>query len=68
MTVHSSSTTPIPDGIDRVFDAIGDRLATTLTVVISKTGGTKETRNGMLEAAARSTSAAGSPSASTPSR
>jgi len=42
-----------PDGFDRVFDRIGDHLAHTLTVVISKSGGTKETRNGMLEAAAR---------------
>ena len=42
-----------PDGIDRVFDAIGDGLAKTLTVVISKSGGTKETRNGMLEARAQ---------------
>jgi glucose-6-phosphate isomerase len=42
-----------PDGMDRAFDAIGDSLAETLTVVISKSGGTKETRNGMLEAAAQ---------------
>jgi glucose-6-phosphate isomerase len=42
-----------PDGIDRVFDAIGDGLTKTLTVVISKSGGTKETRNGMLEAKAQ---------------
>ena len=42
-----------PDGFDRVFNKIGDHLAHTLTVVISKSGGTKETRNGMLEAAAR---------------
>jgi glucose-6-phosphate isomerase len=42
-----------PDGIDRVFDAIGDGLPRTLTVVISKSGGTKETRNGMLEARAQ---------------
>jgi glucose-6-phosphate isomerase len=41
-----------PDGMDRVLDQIGDGLAETLTVVISKSGGTKETRNGMLEAAA----------------
>jgi glucose-6-phosphate isomerase len=41
-----------PDGIDRTLDAIGDGLDRTLTVVISKSGGTKETRNGMLEAAA----------------
>jgi glucose-6-phosphate isomerase len=42
-----------PDGIDRVFDAIGDGVAATLTVCISKSGGTKETRNGMLEAKAQ---------------
>ena len=42
-----------PDGFDRAFDRIGDHLAHTLSVVISKSGGTKETRNGMLEAAAR---------------
>ncbi|MEY2498776.1 MAG: glucose-6-phosphate isomerase [Verrucomicrobiota bacterium] len=42
-----------PDGIDRVFNKIGDHIAHTLAVVISKSGGTKETRNGMVEAAAR---------------
>jgi glucose-6-phosphate isomerase len=42
-----------PDGIARVFDQIGDALSATLTVVASKSGGTKETRNGMLEAEAR---------------
>jgi len=41
-----------PDGFDRVLARIGDHLAHTLTVVISKSGGTKETRNGMLEAVA----------------
>jgi glucose-6-phosphate isomerase len=41
-----------PDGFDRVFHAIGAGIAQTLTVVISKSGGTKETRNGMLAAAA----------------
>jgi glucose-6-phosphate isomerase len=41
-----------PDGFDRVFERIGEHLAHTLTVVISKSGGTKETRNGMLETAA----------------
>jgi glucose-6-phosphate isomerase len=41
-----------PDGIDRVLQQIGEGLDRTLTVVISKSGGTKETRNGMLEAAA----------------
>jgi glucose-6-phosphate isomerase len=39
-----------PDGIDRVLAEIGVHLAETMTVVISKSGGTKETRNGMLEA------------------
>lgn len=42
-----------PDGFDRVLDKIGAHLGHTLAVVISKSGGTKETRNGMLEAAAR---------------
>ncbi|HEY1052387.1 MAG TPA: glucose-6-phosphate isomerase [Prosthecobacter sp.] len=41
-----------PDGMDRVIAEIGAELATTLVLVISKSGGTKETRNGMLEAAA----------------
>ena len=41
-----------PDGMDRVLAEIGNGLATTLTLVISKSGGTKETRNGMLEAEA----------------
>ena len=41
-----------PDGMDRVVAQIGAELATTISLVISKSGGTKETRNGMLEAAA----------------
>jgi glucose-6-phosphate isomerase len=41
-----------PEGMDRVFERLGSRLGTTLTLVISKSGGTPETRNGMLEAAA----------------
>lgn len=41
-----------PDGFDRVFDRMNDLLSQTLVVVISKSGGTKETRNGMLEAEA----------------
>jgi len=40
------------DGIDKVLAQIGNGLSETLTVVISKSGGTKETRNGMLEARA----------------
>ena len=41
-----------PDGMDRVLATIGDELNRTLCVVISKSGKTKETRNGMLEAEA----------------
>ena len=41
-----------PDGMDRVLQKIGKALPRTLTVVISKSGGTKETRNGMLVAEA----------------
>lgn len=39
-----------PDGMDKVIAAIGGELGQTLVVVISKSGETKETRNGMLEA------------------
>ena len=39
-----------PDGIDKVIDNVGSNLDKTLCIVISKSGGTKETRNGMLEA------------------
>jgi glucose-6-phosphate isomerase len=46
-----------PDGIERTLARIGDELGVTLTIVISKSGGTKETRNGMLEAAAAYTEA-----------
>lgn len=38
-----------PDGIDRIFREIEDVLDSTLCIVISKSGGTIETRNGMLE-------------------
>ena len=41
------------DGFDRVFDRMNDLLSQTLVVVVSKSGGTKETRNGMLEAEER---------------
>lgn len=41
-----------PDGIDRVIYELDESLAQTLTVVISKSGGTSETRNAMLEVAA----------------
>ncbi|MEK6742128.1 MAG: glucose-6-phosphate isomerase [Nitrospirota bacterium] len=38
-----------PDGFDRMLSGIGSSLSKTLTIVISKSGGTAETRNGMLE-------------------
>jgi glucose-6-phosphate isomerase len=41
-----------PDGIDYVLAQLKTQLAKTLVVVISKSGGTVETRNGMLEAIA----------------
>jgi glucose-6-phosphate isomerase len=41
-----------PDGMSRTLARIGDKLQNTLTIVISKSGGTPETRNGMLEAQA----------------
>ncbi|MBF0289826.1 MAG: glucose-6-phosphate isomerase [SAR324 cluster bacterium] len=41
-----------PEGIDQVLGQIGQGLQRTLVLVISKSGGTKETRNGMLEAKA----------------
>ena len=41
-----------PDGIDRVLRQLDGHLDETLTIIISKSGGTKETRNGMLEVAA----------------
>ncbi len=49
MQIHFFDNTD-PDGMDRVLEEIGGDLHRTLTVVISKSGGTKETRNGMLEA------------------
>lgn len=38
-----------PAGIDRVLSRIKSRLNTTLVLVISKSGGTPEPRNGMIE-------------------
>ena len=48
MTLHFFDNTD-PDGMDRVLAGIGDALSETLVLVVSKSGGTKETRNGMLE-------------------
>jgi glucose-6-phosphate isomerase len=39
-----------PDGMNRVLASLGNQLSKTLCIVISKSGGTKETRNGMLVA------------------
>ncbi len=38
-----------PGGMDDVFHTLGEGLAETLVIVISKSGGTAETRNGMIE-------------------
>ncbi len=48
MRVHFVDNTD-PDGIDRTLHELEGRLDETLVIVISKSGGTKETRNGMLE-------------------
>ncbi|MEM9087340.1 MAG: glucose-6-phosphate isomerase [Cyanobacteria bacterium P01_F01_bin.53] len=49
LNIHFIDNTD-PVGIDQTFDEIGDRLKSTLVIIISKSGGTPETRNGMLEA------------------
>ncbi|MCB1105341.1 MAG: glucose-6-phosphate isomerase [Cephaloticoccus sp.] len=51
MTVSFFDNTD-PDGMDYVLAGLDGKLAETLVIVISKSGGTVETRNGMLEAAA----------------
>jgi glucose-6-phosphate isomerase len=51
MSVHFLDNTD-PDGIHRVLTSLaeqGDGLAETLVLVVSKSGGTPETRNGQLE-------------------
>lgn len=48
MTPHFLDNTD-PDGMDRTLGRLGERLRRTLVLVTSKSGGTKETRNGMLE-------------------
>ena len=47
MVVHFVDNTD-PQGINRVLATVGDHLAETLTIVCTKSGGTPETRNGML--------------------
>jgi len=49
MAIHFFDNTD-PDGMDKVLASIGGELDRTLVLVVSKSGGTKETRNGMLEA------------------
>lgn len=46
-----------PDGMERVLATIGSEIGQTLCIVVSKSGGTKETRNGMLKAQAAFTAA-----------
>jgi len=41
-----------PDGMDQVLAHLEGKLGRTLAIVISKSGGTPETRNGMIEAEA----------------
>ncbi|MCU0550304.1 MAG: glucose-6-phosphate isomerase [Leptolyngbya sp. Prado105] len=48
LNIHFIDNTD-PAGIDRVLAKLSDRLRTTLVIVISKSGGTPEPRNGMLE-------------------
>ncbi len=38
-----------PDGMDLVLDQLGEKLATSLVLITSKSGGTPETANGMKE-------------------
>ncbi len=49
LAIHFFDNTD-PAGFDRVINQLGDRLASTLVIVITKSGGTPETRNGMIEA------------------
>lgn len=48
MQIHFLDNTD-PAGIDKVLAQLKDRLASTLVVIMTKSGGTPETRNGMLE-------------------
>src|SRR6266576_5517178 len=52
MDIHFFDNTD-PDGFDRVYEKIDDLLPQMLVIVVSKSGGTKETRNGMLETEAK---------------
>ena len=48
MRIHFIDNTD-PDGIRRVIETLGAKLKSTLVLVISKSGGTPEPRNGMIE-------------------
>lgn len=48
LTIHFIDNTD-PAGIDRILNRLKEKLKTTLVIVTSKSGGTPETRNGMLE-------------------
>lgn len=52
LTLHFADNTD-PDGFARILARIGDRLRHTLVVIVSKSGGTVETRNAMLLARER---------------
>ena len=56
LTPHFLDNTD-PDGFARVLGPLAPRLAQTLVIVTSKSGGTPETRNGMLAARAAMTAA-----------
>jgi len=48
LAIHFIDNTD-PAGIDRILNKIKDKLASTLVITISKSGGTPEPRNGMIE-------------------
>ncbi len=48
LAIHFIDNTD-PAGIDRILNRLKDKLKTTLVIVTSKSGGTPEPRNGMLE-------------------
>jgi glucose-6-phosphate isomerase len=52
LNIHFIDNTD-PEGIDRILARLEDQLPTTLVIVTSKSGGTAETRNGMLEVRSR---------------
>jgi glucose-6-phosphate isomerase len=52
LNIHFLDNTD-PDGFDRVFTRLEPVLSETLVIVVSKSGGTKETHNGMKAAEAK---------------